>query len=389
MPIRRVFFDWSRPALRAAAEYLWQRYGAAGTLDLERVIVAVPGGRARRRLLQAIVELCEQQSAALVPPRIVTAGQLPELLYEIKRPFAGVLAQQLAWMRAIQTMGARDIDRLIKRLPATGDLTGWLALAQTFAELHRELAADALDFSHVLKRGPELEGFLEAARWKTLAALQQRYLQILDKLDLWDIQTARLFAIEHELCRTNCDIVLVAMVDIDRAVRGMLDQVADRVTSLVLAPESLADRFDAHGCLLAPAWRDALVPIERRQIEVVSGPAEQADAVVRTIAAWDGDYSADEITIGVPDERVLPYLEERLAEAGVPVRFGAGTPLANSAPAVLLAALAEYLELGGYRHLAAILRHPDLDDWLRRSRNRRRLFDGARRLLHRSLAGGR
>ncbi len=237
MPIRRVFFDWSRPALHVAAGYLWETYGVAAALDLERLIVAAPGGRASRRLLQALVELAEQQSAALVPPRIVTAGQLPELLYEKKKPFAGDLAQQLAWIRAIRAARPNQIERLVKRLPAEGDLAGWLALAQTFAALHRELAADALDFSHVLQRGPQLEGFLETARWKTLAELEKRYLQILDRLDLWDIQTARLFAIEHRLCRTDCDIVLVAMVDMDRTVRGMLDQVADRVTALVLAPK--------------------------------------------------------------------------------------------------------------------------------------------------------
>ncbi len=106
------------------------------------------------------------------------------------------------------------------------------------------------------------------------------------------------------------------------------------------------------------------MPIERGQIDVVAGPAEQADAVVRAIAAWDGAYSADEITIGVPDERVVPYLEERLAEAGIPARYGAGTPLDQSAPALLLAALAEQIELGSYRSLAALLRHPDLHDWL-------------------------
>ncbi len=154
MPIRRIFFDWDQPALRGAADYLWSRYGTAGTagtLDLERLIVAVPGGRAGRRLLEELVRLSERQSAALVPPRIVTAGQLPELLYEVKRPFAGDLAQQLAWTQALKATRPKDVAQLIKRLPAADDLAGWLALGQTFSQLHRELAADALDFSHVLR----------------------------------------------------------------------------------------------------------------------------------------------------------------------------------------------------------------------------------------------
>ena len=201
-------------------------------------------------------------------------------------------------------------------------------MAQTLGAVHCELAADGLDFARVLDEGPRLEGFLEAERWKVLAALQQRYLQDLDRLGLWDIQTARLFAVERRLCATESDIVLVSMVDMDRTLRGMLDQVADRVTALVLAPESQADRFDAHGCLVAAGWRELAVPVRRDQIDVVAGPAEQADAAIRAIASWDGAYAADEITLGVPDERVLPYLEERLAEAGVAGRYGAGTALA-------------------------------------------------------------
>ncbi len=236
MPIRRVFVDWSRPALPLAAGYLWERYGAAGELNLERVIVAVPGGRAGRRLLQALVAVADEHAAVLVPPKIVTPSELPELLYEKKLPFAGELVQQLAWIRAIRAQRPAQLERLIKRLPTAGDLAGWLALAQTLNSVHRELAADGLDFARVLAEAPAIEGFLETDRWKVLAALQKRYLQTLDEQQLWDVQTARLFAVEHRLCATDRDIVLVAMVDIDRTVRAMLDQVAERVTALILAP---------------------------------------------------------------------------------------------------------------------------------------------------------
>jgi hypothetical protein len=102
MPIRRRFFDWKQPALAAAADYLWDAYARVEPLagksrqknndlaswDLDRVIVALPGSRARRRLLELLVGRAEERRAVLVPPRIVTVGQLPELLYELKKPLA-------------------------------------------------------------------------------------------------------------------------------------------------------------------------------------------------------------------------------------------------------------------------------------------------------------
>ena len=199
---------------------------------------------------------------------------------------------------------------------------------------------------------------------KRSTALQETYLQILDSLALWDNQTARLVAIEHRECRTDRDIVLVGTVDMDRSRRAMLDQVADRVTALVFGPDEQMAEFDEHGCLAIDAWREMPVAIDRRQIAVVDGPAEQADAVLSALAEWNASLAADEVTVGAADESVVPHLEQRLAEAGLAARFGAGTPLARSGPVQLVELLADYLESGQYADLAALARHPDVGAWL-------------------------
>ena len=182
MPIRRKFFDWKQPALAAAADYLWDAYsrqesGELASWDLDRVIVALPGSRARRRLLELLVGRAEERGAVLVPPRIVTVGQLPELLYELKQPLADDLAQQFAWVAALRRSSPAQVERLVRQLPADDDLAGWLALAKMLARLHRELAADGLDFSDVERQGAALADFREADRWQTLVAVQRRYLR--------------------------------------------------------------------------------------------------------------------------------------------------------------------------------------------------------------------
>ena len=61
MAIRRIFLDWSKSALPAAAEYLIGRCAKDGVLDLSGLIVIVPGSRAGRRLLEILVHLDRSQ----------------------------------------------------------------------------------------------------------------------------------------------------------------------------------------------------------------------------------------------------------------------------------------------------------------------------------------
>jgi ATP-dependent helicase/nuclease subunit B len=245
MPINRVFLNWNRPALVATAEYLAQQYSAAGTLDLGNVVVALPGGRAGRRLLEILVEQTDQRELILIPPRIVTAGQLPELLYVAKKPFASDLAQQMSWVGALKGSTPEHLRRLMPAPPADDDLPAWLALAKMIGNLHRELAADALDFAAVVEGGARLDGFQEKHRWQALAAVQQDYLRTLDQLDLWDLQTARLYAIRQNEYRAAQRIVLVGTADLNRTQRMILDQVADQVTTLVVAPAAMVCRTGA------------------------------------------------------------------------------------------------------------------------------------------------
>ena len=364
MAVKREFLGWDRPGLVSAVDYLVERFGQAGQLDLRSVVIVVPGGRAGRRLLELLVDRAGESGRALFPPNILTQGELPERLYLPKLRFAENLEQHLAWVEAIRASDPAGVQAVFPTLPEANDLMAWLALGQMLSRIHRELSADALDFDAVADCGARLPDFRETARWRALAEIQKAYLRRLDALDLWDLQTARLVAIRQGECRTQNEIVLLAAADMNRAEQRMLDQVQDRVTSLVIAPEGLRERFDSYGCLRPEAWRDVPVELAPGQIEVVGGPADQAAAAVRALASWDGRFSGEEITIGVPDAEIVPYLEQYLRQAEVPARYGAGVPARASAPLRLLEAVAAYLEGRRFSAWAALVRHPAVERWL-------------------------
>jgi RecB family exonuclease len=364
MAIQRIVLDWSQPALTQVAGYLVGTTNPSDPIDLAGQIVVLPGARAGRRLLEILVDEADRQQRMLHPPRVVTVGQLPELLYAAKKPFASHFVQQLAWIEALRRCDAALCRQLLPVAPTEGDLPAALALGEMLGRLHRELAAEGLDFPAVARCGECLPGFGEKARWNALAELQQLYLRVLDELSLWDLQTARLYAIEHRECHIDAHIVLVGLVDLNRTQRRMLDQVADHVTVLVFASPDQSDRFDELGCLRSEAWQDAAIPLDGRRIEVVDSPADQAAAAVHAIAAYEGRYSSPDIVIGVPDEHVVPPLRQQLEQCGLRARYGAGLPLSRTGPYRLLQVVADYLESSRFTALASLVRHPAIHRWL-------------------------
>ncbi len=364
MPIKRVFLPWRRPPLESAANYLIDRYRYDNVVAMRNTIVITPVISAARRLLEILLEKTEAAKLVLDPPDIETVGYLPEKLYKPKLPFASRLVQQLAWTRTLHDSAPERLSNIVAHRPDPNDATSWMNLGDLLRTQHIELAADSLDFSDVMRRGPEVEGFRELERWRSMRELQEHYLRLLDSLKVWDLQTARLFAIKKREFKTTRDIVLIGAVDLNVAMRQMLDQVAERVSTLIHAPEEWAERFDEHGCVIPEKWLEASIEVRDDQLIFVDGPDDQAEIVVRRLAEYGGRYAPDDIAIGLPDPLLAPHIQRQLHQVGVETHVFDGRRMLDSAPCRLLSALASYLERGHYADFAAMVRHPDLHDWL-------------------------
>lgn len=376
--ITRVFLGWTRQGLLTAVDFLVERFGGSlsrrsdatesksKALDLGEVVVVVTGSRVGRRLLELLVDRADREGLALRPPAIVTIGRFPEYLYTPKSPLANGLTEELAWVEALRRGDSTDLKRLCPILPAEEDLPAWQALAEMPCRLHRELAGEGLDFQEVVRGIESLAPAHEVERWQALSEIQKGFLAVLEALGLADKQFSRLEAIRSGACVGPANLVLLATADLTRAERLMLDQITSPVTALVVAPSELEDRFDGHGCLRPEAWQETSIAIQDDQIEMVEGPAEQAAAAVRAIAAWEGRYRGDEISVGVLDSELAPYLQQQLAQCELPSRYAFGLPSLETGPARLLTALAAYLAGRRYRELAALVRLPAVADWLLR-----------------------
>lgn len=376
MPIQLEFLDARRAALDGAVEFLARRYLNGHALNLGDVVVVLPGARASRRLRELLLAYVEDREYVYWPPKIITVGRLPEFLYEPKKVFATELVQNAVWARTLKTVDRSIVSRVAPHAPGArlaepgrpwGD-SQWLDLGTLFCSQYRALAAEGLSFADVAETlVAATSPREEVRRWEALAIIQTAYLDRLDELDLWDRQTARLVAVRKKEIEIDGAIVLVGTADLNRLLRQMLDQVADRVTALVHAPKKWQSRFDPYGCLRPDAWTDTTIDIRESQIEFVDGPADQAAAVAQRIADHNRPLTADDIVIGCPDEELVPSVQRELAKFGLEGRWGGGRRLRDCGPLRLLAATEELVRDASVQSFAALVRHPDVGTWLERS----------------------
>jgi hypothetical protein len=333
---------------------------------LDRAVVVLPGARAGRRLLELLLGEAERMGLRLIPPRLTTLGALPELLYRPEHALADPILARRVWALALAGLDRELIARVYPQPPEPSDLRGWATLARQVERLHSEIGGAGLRFRDLAAQGRA--GLLhdDGARWEVLAEAQDSYLERLAGLYRSDRESARLAAVEHGEVATDRDLWLVGIAEMPVIARRMIRAVAASVRALVHAPAERAADFDAEGCVRPGAWLEAEVPVRDEQLRLTDRPADQAAVALEAITVLGGHFAAEEITIGVPDHEVVPFLEQRFTAAGLPVRYATGSPLHRTGPYRLLEALANYLDGRRFHDLSALFRHPDLWHWLRR-----------------------
>ena len=357
----RCFLGWDGPAVDLAAEWLTRECGA----DLGGTVVALPGSRAGRLLVE---RLGQAQPPDWQPPTIVTTGQLTDEFLHLDRPSAARLVRTLSWEQALRQLSDSELGALVSRPPEVHEGAAWRRLASEVRGVFATLSAEGLDFATVSGEAMGSRSRGEQRRWEALSRAQALAEDYLAKAELCDPHRGRLAALQRgNLIDPQRPVVLVGVVDAIGLVRQLveaLSQAGGTVHALVFAPEECSEAFDAMGCLEPDAWlgRSWTPPLDAWHVAL--GPDDQSQQATRSIGLWEGRYTAEQITIGVADREVAPFLERSFQEQDVFARDAEGTGLGSTPPARLLSGIASFLGRGRFADLAGLVRHPDLETYL-------------------------
>ncbi|MCJ7628991.1 MAG: hypothetical protein MUO50_11470, partial [Longimicrobiales bacterium] len=355
------FLSWDDPFLPAAARALAARFSQGSSLDLGTTLIAVPGARAGRRLLELLVDQASVHHLRLVPPhRILTAGALPEELYRPSHPLASGATVRRSWVRAMERASSSVMLEALGPYALETDAGGKAAFARVLDALNRAVGGAGLSFGDVARECRQGFLFSDEERWEALSRIQGGMRSILAEAGRVDREEARWEALRVGVKSTSMTPILVGVAELPLVTRKMLDGVAEGVLALVHAPETMAEAFDAFGTIRTDFWQDWCIPIQERDLVVRDGPKDQGAEVLASLGETAGTYALEEITIGVPDPSLVPYLAQQLEAHGYESRYAEGTPLSLALPVQLLKAISDYLGGGRFGALANLLRHPDL-----------------------------
>ncbi len=381
------FLDWEDAILPAAARLLADLHLADRRIELGAWVLAVPGERAGRRLMELLLEEAEMRGRGLDPPRVTTAGSLSRILHDPSLPLADRILEQWSWADVLRSAPREVLDAVLPG-ERPSDVPGWFDLAGVFAELHREVGGEGIAFGEVAERVRADFPDADEGRWRALADLQRTFLARLREMGFADPQESRRSALMAGDVHLSSPLWLIGIVELPSLIRRALVQAAENGTELraiVHAPECRREDFDGFGCVRTEAWAEATVPISDASIRITGGPAAQADEVLRFLGGLDEVVRADDLVLGVPDPEVVPLVEERLAGFGVPSRHAAGHPLDRSGPFRLLSAVADHIDAGDFSSFAALVRHPEMEEPI--GRDARDLLRAADRYASQHLPG--
>ena len=370
--MHRQWLDWHRPLLPAAAAWLIGQHSDGKRCDLRQVRCVLPGTRAGKLLLHALLAQCAQAGLRLIPPQVLTPGTMVDQLVPPTPDTASALECTLAWMHVLREAPPEQIAALLPTRPDGQDWPAWHELAAQIGGIVEELAGELLSLRDVAKVAARMDMEREALRWAMLERLCDRYRERLRRCSRIDPHERRHQAVANLVdadtpVDPDYNLVLIGVVDLARVQRAVVRAYGERATALIHAPEALAAGFDADGCLDRSFWTGRIVHIPDDQLIIADRPSDQAQAVVECLAKLGGHYRPEQISIGIGDDKLSPTMIQAGEWADLTVHDPRGQSVLRSRPFRLLDAGLEWANQPRFAAFASLMRHPDVEAWVRRS----------------------
>jgi len=352
---QRVFLGKSQPVLRATSDRLLDlaaQNSADGPLDLREYLVVLPGSRACRLLIRQLSEQSHTRNAGVLPPEIITPGQLETVLAQGKLPLVTQAEERLSWLLALQGATSAEKQQLGMDDETNGGIAGLLKMSQLYARTIRHLKQEGSN--------PGAAAHLIAPR-DTAAAMRLRALEDLEnrRLDLlrdWGVQPSGFVDALPRL--PGRQVILVGISELPSNIREWLDENC-RCQTWIDADSSIADRYDEWGQPIPELWESVAVP-DTVPLIIADQPRDLSLAILDHISKQSSIEKVSDVTLGILDEDLVPPLSESLRRRGMGLHIATGKLHSQTSSGRLLEGIREAISSGSFAAFAALARHPDI-----------------------------
>jgi ATP-dependent helicase/nuclease subunit B len=353
----QIFLGWTEPILQASVKLLVQNHRNETSINFSTVTCALPGKRAGRKLLELLANEGERLGLAVIPPRTVTTGKLPEMLLGINSSTESSLRKHLLWHAVLQEADPNCLKSIFPKLQGWQDslnMSAW-ELGCYLDSLRKELGGAGKQFKEI----PQMvDGFASEERWRALAKLEEDYLALCQKTETLDQLTLRLAALENPN-PIKGELYLIGLTDLNGLTKEALKKSSLDVIALIGAPKDKADLFDEFGCVVIDGWSNQILPLQMSHIHRAEKGSDEAALVVNEIAKLaQGGEAVSDITIGLIDSGDIPVLSEELNRFKITLRPPEGKKYKDSPSATFLLVFARCIENTTVENLGSFIRHP-------------------------------
>lgn len=355
--MHRVFLGTDTDALNSAADRILGspekpsefHKTDSGPVDLRNLVVVVPGRRVRRRLLQLLLEKARLQNRGLLPPRITTPGHLEQTVAAPGDPIATALEDRIAWLQALRTSSS-DILAMIGLDAKTLKAPALLPLAKLLSRLCSDLRRDGI----TLGTAAELAASQDpqaALRLRAVESIETKRSAKLQRLGLADGDTFSAPPTSEDL-----QVILIGILEMPVRMRQWLDQHC-QTEAWIDADPAASELYDDSGCPIPEQWEGRECP-QPTDLIVSDDPRSLTAALLDQIHQCSAVESIDDVTIGLVDPDLTPWLVEGFHRSQIPLHIAAGSPHCETSCGRLLADLRTAVETLSSRAVAALARHP-------------------------------
>lgn len=378
--VQKVFMGWRRPLLASAAEWLANRFRTNEIglgIDLQHVLLVVPGRRFGRELIAELVDIGEKSESWISPGRVSTPGEVGGALLGGDARKASPVVRALAWAGALRVLPPEEFEKIFRRRPADDAMAEWARLGGMLDSTVGELARELILPTEVPERCRELAQMGDAGKWEIIDRCRRGYESILAEARLIDGNLSNLSTLRAAANRAEPkfrEIVLVGVVELDRASRSAIEQSGLRTSALVFGPDSENRWTDEFGCVRHEITRP-LVSVIGSAIEIAEDTRDCADRVAGRIAAWTQQHRglvSREVSVCAPDSKYAHELALAARDVhGLRFHDAAGKEIGRTSAVKLLGAACEHLRQRTLESLASILKRPEIEKWVTRSAKQR------------------